>query len=55
MTSRALGVLPHVFPGMGHGMMLEADWRKVAQRVLDWLDETLAGSVTDEPDCQTGH
>lgn len=55
MTARALGVLPHVFPGMGHGMMLEAEWRKVAQRVLDWLDETLAGSVTDEPDCQTGN
>jgi pimeloyl-ACP methyl ester carboxylesterase len=37
MTARALGVDAHVFPGMGHGMMLEADWRSVAQHVLDWL------------------
>ncbi|MDP2869698.1 alpha/beta hydrolase [Methyloversatilis sp.] len=37
MTARALDVEARIFPGMGHGMMLEADWRKVAQCVLDWL------------------
>ena len=39
MTARALGVEAELIPGMGHGMMLEADWRSVAQRVLDWLPE----------------
>ncbi len=39
MTARALGVEAELIPGMGHGMMLEADWRSVAQRMLDWLPE----------------
>jgi pimeloyl-ACP methyl ester carboxylesterase len=39
MTARALGVEAEVIPGMGHGMMLEADWRSVAQRLLDWLPQ----------------
>ena len=37
MTARALDVEARIFPGMGHGMMLEAEWRKVAQCVLDWI------------------
>jgi pimeloyl-ACP methyl ester carboxylesterase len=37
MTARALGVEARMFAGMGHGMMLEADWRSVAQCVRDWL------------------
>ena len=39
MTARALGVEAELVPGMGHGMMLEADWRSVAQRMLDWLPQ----------------
>ncbi|MBI5784368.1 MAG: alpha/beta fold hydrolase [Rhodocyclales bacterium] len=41
MTARAYGVDAEVFPGMGHGLMLERDWRKVAQRILDWLPEAV--------------
>lgn len=40
MTARALGVEARIFAGMGHGMMLEADWRSVAQCVRDWLPAT---------------
>jgi non-heme chloroperoxidase len=29
----------HVFPGMGHGLMLERDWKKPARQILDWLQE----------------
>lgn len=39
MTASTYGVEAEVFPGMGHGLMLERDWRKVAQRILDWLKE----------------
>jgi len=39
MTARTYGVEAEIFPGMGHGLMLESDWRKVAQRILDWLKE----------------
>lgn len=38
MTARTYGLEAEYFAGMGHGMMLEADWRKVAQRIADWLD-----------------
>jgi len=39
MTARSYGVEAVIFPGLGHGLMLERDWRKVAQRILDWLPE----------------
>ncbi|HZV55899.1 MAG TPA: alpha/beta fold hydrolase [Rhodocyclaceae bacterium] len=39
MTARSYGVEAEIFPGMGHGLMLERDWREVAQRLLDWLQE----------------
>lgn len=39
MTARSYGVEAEIFSGMGHGLMLEKDWRQVAQRVLDWLKE----------------
>jgi non-heme chloroperoxidase len=29
----------NIFPGMGHGLMLERDWKKPAQQILDWLGE----------------
>lgn len=39
MTARSYGVKAEIFPGMGHGLMLERDWKKPAQRILDWLME----------------
>jgi pimeloyl-ACP methyl ester carboxylesterase len=38
-TARAYGAEAHVFPGMGHNMMLEPDWPAVAQRIDQWLGE----------------
>jgi pimeloyl-ACP methyl ester carboxylesterase len=37
LTARAYGVEAEIFAGLGHGVMLEAGWRPVAQRILDWL------------------
>lgn len=37
MTARSYGVRASILPGMGHGMMLEADWQKPAQDIIDWL------------------
>jgi non-heme chloroperoxidase len=37
MTARHYGVEAEIFAGMGHGLMLERDWEKVAGRILDWL------------------
>lgn len=37
MTGQAYAVAPHIFPGLGHGLMLERDWELVAQHILDWL------------------
>jgi non-heme chloroperoxidase len=39
MTARTYGVEANIFPGMGHGLMLERDWKKPAQQILDWLKE----------------
>ncbi len=39
MTARSYGVEAHIFPNMGHGLMLERDWKKPAQQILDWLLE----------------
>ena len=39
MTARTYNAAAEIFPGMGHGLMLERDWKKPAQRVLDWLEE----------------
>jgi len=36
-TARYYDVDAHIFPGMGHGLMLERDWQKPAQQILDWL------------------
>ena len=36
-AARAYGVEAEIFPGMGHVMMLEADWQKVADRIIAWL------------------
>jgi pimeloyl-ACP methyl ester carboxylesterase len=37
MTARSYGVDARLYPGMGHGLMLERDWRKPAQDIIDWL------------------
>lgn len=37
MAARTYGVDPVIFPGMGHGLMLERDWQQPAQDILDWL------------------
>jgi len=37
MTGRSYGGDAQIFPGMGHGLMLERDWMLVAQRIGDWL------------------
>lgn len=41
MTAARYGVQAEIFPGLGHGLMLERDWRLVAQRILNWLQEEL--------------
>jgi non-heme chloroperoxidase len=30
-----------IFPGLGHGLMLERDWRLPAERLRNWLQEVL--------------
>jgi non-heme chloroperoxidase len=37
MTARSYGVDATIYPGMGHGLMLERDWQRVAQDLIDWL------------------
>jgi len=39
MTARTYAVPAEIFPGMGHGLMLERDWQMVADRILSWLAE----------------
>jgi pimeloyl-ACP methyl ester carboxylesterase len=38
-TARAYGAPVEFFPNMAHDMMLEAGWRKVAERIVHWLRE----------------
>ena len=38
-TARAFGVQAEIFPNMAHDMMLEANWKSVAERILGWLKE----------------
>jgi len=37
--ARAYGMKAEIFPDMAHDMMLEAGWKSVAERILDWLKE----------------
>lgn len=41
MTASTYETESHIFPGMGHGVMLERDWETVAAHIADWLDSTL--------------
>jgi pimeloyl-ACP methyl ester carboxylesterase len=36
-AARAYGTQAEIFPGMGHVMMLEADWQKVADCIIEWI------------------
>ncbi len=36
-TARAYGTEARIFPGMAHDMMLESDWRTVAESLLGWF------------------
>lgn len=40
-TARAFGAECKIFPDMAHDMMLEKDWQKVADFMIDWLAEKL--------------
>lgn len=35
--ARAYGVDSEIFSGMGHALMLETGWQRVADRIIDWL------------------
>ncbi|NMF89978.1 alpha/beta hydrolase [Aromatoleum petrolei] len=37
MTAAMYGEPAHIFPGLGHGVMLERDWRPVADHIAAWL------------------
>ena len=37
MTARSYSTEAEIFAGMGHGLMLEKDWKKPAQSILDFL------------------
>lgn len=39
MTATTYGGEAEIFPGMGHGLMLERDWEQVAGRIASWLEE----------------
>ena len=36
-SARSYGTRAEIFPGMGHAMMLDAGWQKVADRIIGWL------------------
>jgi pimeloyl-ACP methyl ester carboxylesterase len=38
-TARAYGVQEEILPSVGHYMILEANWRYAADRILSWLKE----------------
>jgi len=41
MTAMSYGLPAEIFPGLGHGMMLERDWVAVAGRIAAWLEDNL--------------
>lgn len=41
-TGSSYGVEVEIFDDMGHAMMLEDGWEPVAERIRDWLNETLS-------------
>jgi alpha-beta hydrolase superfamily lysophospholipase len=45
-TALAYRTEAEIFPGMGHDMMLDPEWREVADRVDAWVRETTGAEVT---------
>jgi non-heme chloroperoxidase len=43
MTAHSYGMPAEIFPAMGHGLMLERDWRRPAGRILEWLRQRFPG------------
>ena len=41
-TAKAWGVDAHIFPNVGHGLMMETDWQAPATYIADWLAETVS-------------
>ena len=41
-TARAYRTEAEIFPGMGHDVMLDTDWRNVADRIDAWMLATVA-------------
>ncbi|PKO55358.1 MAG: alpha/beta hydrolase, partial [Betaproteobacteria bacterium HGW-Betaproteobacteria-21] len=39
MTASTYGLSAEIFDDLGHGMMLENGWERVATRIADWLKE----------------
>jgi pimeloyl-ACP methyl ester carboxylesterase len=37
LAARFYSTQAEIFPGMGHVMMLEAGWQKVADRIIEWV------------------
>lgn len=48
-TANYYGVQAEIFPAMGHGMMLEAGWEAVAQRIINWISTTLLSNQSRIP------
>jgi alpha-beta hydrolase superfamily lysophospholipase len=42
-TAGRYGAAPLLFPGMGHDLMLDANWVEPIDAILDWLSKELAG------------
>jgi hypothetical protein len=38
-TARAYGTKAEIMTGLGHGVILDVGWRRVADRMLVWLNE----------------
>ncbi|WP_413204821.1 alpha/beta hydrolase [Rhodospirillum sp. A1_3_36] len=39
-TAAYHGVEPHLFPDIGHAMMMDRGWERIAAALLDWLEVT---------------
>jgi len=38
LSAQTYGTRAEIFPGMGHAMMLDTGWQKVADRIIGWLN-----------------
>ena len=39
MTAAHYGVKARILPGLGHGLMMESDWRLAAEPIVSWMRE----------------